>query len=131
MLTDRELDRMIRVLLAERRERRKRMRKAAPPTAPLLSDLEDFGTFYWRPHTKDHRFTLLALAQTLYGEAAESRRLRAKLAPLVVASGAVDIGKARVNRVLGEAQVDKAYAVSDWETFRARLLSSLSKEPAQ
>lgn len=133
MLTDKQLNALIRTLLAERKRRRaERLEQSieAPP-APANAELEAFGALMYRPHTNDHRFTMLDLATALYGPAAGSRKLRAGLTREAVAAGAVGVGKGRVNRPSGESQADYVYSVGDWRTFTVRLLSALSKSQGQ
>ena len=132
MLTDKQLNELIRVLLAERRKRRQRRRLIAENRIdlPHPTSLPD-GEQFFRVFTIDYRFTMLDLATALYGDEARSTALRTSLKEVAILCGAEAIGKARVNRGDGEAQVDLAYSVKDWDTFRARLLSALSKEPAQ
>lgn len=129
MFTERDINRIITLLLAERKRlRAERVRRSVTELPPATVPA---GDKFFRVFTIDYRFTMLDLATEIYGDQASSKHLRRALTELATACGAVKLGKARVNRGDGEAQVDLAYSVTDWETFRARLQGALSKEQDQ
>jgi len=129
MFTERDISRLITLLLAERRRlRAERVKQSVTELPPATVPA---GDKFFRVFTIDYRFTMLDLATEIYGDQASSRNLRAALAELATSCGAVKIGKSRVNRGDGEANVDLAYSVTDWDTFRARLQSALSIEQGQ
>lgn len=129
MLTERDISRLIALLLAERR--RLRAERVVRSVTELPTATVPAGDKFFRVFTRDYRFTMLDLATEIYGDDARSTGLRKSLTELAVSCGAVKIGKSRVNRGDGEANVDLAYSVTDWDTFRARLQSALSKEQGQ
>ena len=130
MFTEKEIVKLMKLLSAERKRLRAERLARSVRDLPYPTSLPD-GEQFFRVFTIDYRFTMLDLATALYGDEARSTALRMSLKEAATLCGAEAIGKARVNRGDGEAQVDLAYSVKDWGTFIERLLSSLSKEPAQ
>lgn len=132
LFTDNELNTLIGILTAERARRKKQAALEQDhvfseelPTVEGLGDaLARLREAKYRGFTHDYRFSPTDLYLTLWGKRG-TRTMELRALGMALDAGAVDIGKARVNRPghKGGAMVDRALSVKDWDAFATQFVT--------